>query len=94
MRIIDNTKDVLAEVDNLATEKLSEVASLVKNTAKDIVVVVTGKLQRSITSKVEDKKAIIGSPLVYAPKIEMNKPFLRPAVIQNKENIRRIFKAK
>lgn len=92
MAIKDNTAGVLQEVDRRIAAALEDVAPKVTKTAKDVVVVVTGKLQRSITEKIDKRKAVIGSPLVYAPMVEINKPYLRVALETNKENIRRAFK--
>lgn len=93
MAIKNNTVNVLREVDRLITKGLEEITPKIESTAKKTVVVVTGKLQRSITTKIEDKKAVIGSSLVYAPKVEMDKPFLRVALENNMTNIRKAFNA-
>lgn len=92
MRITDNTTGVLREVDKRASAGLIEVAKEVKSIAKQDVVVVSGDLRDSITAEVSGNKAIIGSPLNYAPKIEMDKPFLRPALEKARAKIKRVFK--
>ena len=77
----DNTSAVLNEAGRLADELLEETALDVVETAKAIVVVKTGALQDSIDAEwVNDKEIAIGSPLDYAAKIEMDKPYLRPAL--------------
>ena len=92
MIIKDNTEGVLQEVDRRITKGLEEVAPIVRDTAKDVVPVVTGKLQKSIIAEIDDNKAIIGSPVEYAPYVEMNKPYLRLALEKSKAIIKRTFK--
>lgn len=92
--IKDNTAGVLREVDRLISDGLKEITPEVVSMAKILVPVVSGDLQRSIEGKVVDKKAIIGSPLAYAEKIETNQPYLRPALEANKTKIRETFRAK
>jgi len=88
----DNTAGVLREVDRLTSVGLKEITSDVVSTAKMLVVVKTGDLQRSIDGKITGNKAIIGSPLDYAAKIERDNPYLRPALEANTTTIRRVFK--
>ena len=49
-KIIDNTQDVLSEVDKRISSNLKESSLLVERTAKQIVKVKTGTLKRSILS--------------------------------------------
>lgn len=51
-------------------EGLTKAGLLVEAEARKKVAVNTGELRRSIESRVEDKEAIIGTPLEYAPYIE------------------------
>lgn len=88
----DNTAGVLREVDRKVSQGLSEIAPAVETLAKQTVVVVSGDLQRSITTEISDNEVRIGSPLKYAPKIEMDKPFLRVALEGTMAKIRRVFK--
>ena len=90
----DNTAGILQEVDRRTSTGLKEVVSEVVTTAKLLVVVKTGKLQRSITAEIVDGKATIGSPLNYAAEIERVNPYLRPALDANLINIRRVFKTR
>lgn len=98
MKITDNTTGVLREVDRRSTKALNESAVFVKTVAKRDVVVKTGKLQRSIDAEMVEeagkKKIVIGSPLNYAPIIETEQPYLRPALHSNLNFIRKVFKAK
>ncbi len=92
MKIINNTTGVLQEADRLILKALEEVTPKIEATAKQTVIVKSGDLKDSITAEVSSKKAVIGSPLDYAPKVEMNKPFLRPALHGNIQNIRKAFR--
>jgi len=92
VKITDNTNAVLGEVNRRTSAGLKEIAPIVVNTAKRDVVVVSGDLQDSITAEVEGNKLTVGSPLPYAPKIEMDKPFLRPALEKTRAEIKRVFK--
>lgn len=92
MRIKDNTRGVLREIDLKAEIALLKAGRMVESTAKRLVVVVTGKTQASITTQHEKRKETIGSLLEHVPRLEIAKPFLRPALHANLENIRRLFK--
>ena len=93
MRIQDNTAGVLAEASKRASAGLKRVAPMVKASAKEIVPVVSGDLQDSITAEVKGNRLTVGSPLVYAPIVEMNTPYLRPALHKNLGKIQQVFKA-
>lgn len=82
MKIKDNSKNVLAEADRLIKAKLTQAALLVERTAKQLCPVRTGTLKRSITHKVERRKAVVGSNVEYAAICEMGcKPhIIRPKV--------------
>ena len=96
-KIQDNTKGVLSEVDKLIQQRLTQAAILVERTAKQICVVETGTLKRSINRRIEKRKAVIGTNIEYAPYVEMGtskmsaRPFLRPALEANWGKIKRIF---
>lgn len=92
MKITDNAAGVLQEAQKRSSAGLEEVAKAVVIIAKRIVVVQSGRLQRSITAEVSENKAVIGSPLDYAAEVEMNKPYLRPALEAARAKIRRVFK--
>ncbi len=93
MRIIDNTADVIAEAQKRTSAGLRQLAPMVEASAKEIVPVVSGDLRDSITAEVKDNTLTVGSPLKYAQKVEMNTPYLRPALYKNLSNIQRVFKA-
>lgn len=92
--IKDNTSAVLREVDKRIVENLNELSSNVQTEAERIVHVKTGKLQRSIIKRVFRRKAVIGSPVKYAPFVEMRFPYLRPALEATMAKIRMIFGVK
>lgn len=86
----DYTAEVIAEADRLAVDALEEVEPVMLRVAKAIVPVKTGALRDSIEAEVEDKKLTMGSPLVYAPKIEVSQPYLRPALEVAFSELRRL----
>lgn len=85
---------VLQEVDKRTSVGLKKVTAGVVSMAKILVVVKTGALQRSIEGQITDGKAIIGSPLDYAAKIEEDNPYLRPALEANRITIKQVFKTR
>ncbi len=93
MRITDNTAGVLAEAQKRTSAGLKRVAPLIVASAKEIVPVVSGDLRDSISAGVKDNQLIVGSPLKYAAKVEMNTPYLRPALYKHLSDIQRAFKA-
>ncbi len=92
MKITDNTAGVLREARKRTSAGLGEIAPEVERIAKRDVVVVSGDLQRSISAEVEDDRLVVGSPLIYAAKVEMDKPYLRPALEAVRAKIKRVFK--
>ncbi len=94
MKITDNTSAVLREVAQRSSAGLKKLEAVIVSAAKKIVTVKTGALQNSTTAEVVGNKLLVGSPLKYAPKVEMDKPFLRPALMQGKDAAKSIFKAR
>lgn len=94
MKITDNTSGVLREVDRRITQSLEESVSIVKEKAIATVAVKTGATKRSIDSKVEGHKAVVGAGTEYAPHLEIRKPFLRPALHGSLNLIRKVFGAR
>lgn len=88
----DNSAAVLREMSARITEALKVVGPKIVASAKDIVPVVSGDLQSSIESEVEDKTLTVGSDKDYAAKVEVNTPYLRPAVMNNMKEIRDAFR--
>jgi len=72
-KIKDNTKGVLSEVDKLIKQRLTDSAILVERTAKlpGYCPVKTGTARRSITRRIEKRRALVGSNVEYFPIIEM-----------------------
>jgi len=91
MKITDNTKGVLAAVSSKVTKTLEKIKPVIVNSAKENVPVVSGNLQRSIDGEVSENKLVVGSPLEYAPKIESDSPYLRPALHGNIPFIKKAF---
>lgn len=102
MPIKDNTNAVLKESDRLLREKLTIAALLVERTAKETgyCPVLTGTARRSITRKVEKRRAIVGSNIEYFRHIEMGTRKmaafapLRRSLETNWNKIKRLFGAR
>lgn len=91
MKIIDHSNVFLAEMKLKIDEILEEVKPIIVNSAKEIVPVVTGALKESIQGEVENNKLTVGSEKEYSVKVEMNKPYLRPALMNNIPVIKKKF---
>jgi len=98
--IKDNTKGVLEEVDKRIKANLKTAALMVERSSKQICPVDTGTLKRSIFHIIDDRSAVVGTNVEYAPYVEMGtrfwpgKPYLRPALEMNKDKIKQLFKEK
>lgn len=69
---LDDALDAIEQVCDISNieEGLGKACALVERLAKQKAPKDTGELRRSITSKVEDGKGIVYTPLEYAPYIE------------------------
>lgn len=126
MEGLDEVLESINSIDDLdkLNSALGTACALVERSAKQKAPKDTGALRRSITSKVEDGKGIIYTPLEYAPYVEYGtglfaesggrqdvpwtyqddkgdwhstsgqkpQPFMRPALLENREKILRILK--
>lgn len=91
-------------VDEVLLEKallvLTAAGEIVTAKAKLLTPVDTGRLRNSITYEVdkEEKETIYGSPVEYAPDVELGtsrqraQPFLEPALFQSERQINEIAK--
>jgi len=111
-KIKDNTKAVLNEADRLVKQKLTIAALLVERTAKENCprlssrppknpkIPSTGTAKRSITRKIEKRRAFVGSNVEYFPYLEMGTSKmvafapLRMGLESNMDRIKEIFGAK
>lgn len=87
---------VIKDMQKRRKRAVEEVVLMVEADSKMLCPVDTGTLRRSITHDVksDDKKTqgSVGSSVEYAYWAERKKPYLEPAVDQNKENIIRKIK--
>lgn len=106
-KIEDNSDKVNAELDRRIKKALVLSALAVERTAKGIYAsgqkggpgVVTGTLRRSITHmpKQPVREVAVGTNVEYAPYLELGtsrmvaRPFLRPALMDNQNIIRKLF---
>jgi HK97 gp10 family phage protein len=91
-------------VDDVLLEKalvvLTTAGELVTSAAKLLCPVDTGRLRNSITYQVntEEKEVVIGTPVEYAPEIELGtsrkqaQPFLNPALFESARQINEVAK--
>lgn len=84
---------VIADITARRERAVEEVCIIVEADAKLLSPVQTGTLKRSITHAVksdrESTQGSVGTTVEYAYYAERKKPYLEPAVDQNKENIKR-----
>lgn len=66
--------------------------------AKELCPVVTGRLKNSISNRVQEPAAYIGTNVIYAPFVELGtsrrkkKPYLKPAIQNYSEEYKEIFR--
>ena len=91
---------IINQVKQNLVDKLEVIGGFVEGAARLLCPADTHNLERSLTHKViaEDQSVIIGSPVEYAPFVELGtykmeaQPYLRPAVLDNKQEIMKILK--
>ena len=102
MRLIDNTAKYLKRTEYRINRGIKKSAGLVKKTARQIVPVDTGKLQKSIRYKMIKGRtaAMVGSARKYARHVEFGTsdtpamPYLRRAMAMNMRKIRKLLTGK
>ena len=96
----DRTEAVKKAVADTVTKALTEAALIVEGAAKNLSPVDTGNLKGSITHAVGKDDARVGTNVEYAPYVEYGtskmaaQPYLRPAVDNNIEAIKKRMKEK
>lgn len=68
--LIDNTDEILNKINNAIQDALNEIGIVGTAEVKSNAPVDTGKLKRSYTYEVSDKKVEIGTALDYAEYVE------------------------
>lgn len=97
--MVDNSKAVMEAVQWKAMAALANVAASVAASARQIVLVDTGDLRASIGVRQKGLVAAIGSDTHYAAYVEAGtpkmaaQPYLRPALMANLHEIKKVFKA-
>ena len=92
--LTDRSQEARRLLRELAGTALETIAQRAEGYAKARCPVRTGRLQGSITHVVEDTTAVIGTPVEYAPYVELGtlraraQPFLSPAVYEHVEEYR------
>lgn len=93
-----HTDEILDALDEQVEAALTAVGMQAETYAKQLAPVDTGRLRNSITNEVDvsDKSVTIGSAVEYAPFVEQGtskrraKPYLRPAIIDHRDDYQRI----
>ena len=88
--LADKFKKAGRTVQDKIDKALYKAGLLVERSAKLIVHVDTGRCRASITTRLVDVGAEVGTIVEYAPKLEKKYPFLKPALDVNKAEIKRI----
>ena len=70
MKLTDYTDDVLAAMDDACLRALERCGNQAEGYAKDLAPVDTGALRNSISHKVVNSEAYIGTNMEYAPYVE------------------------
>ena len=78
------------KIQDKIDKALYKAGLLVERGAKLIVRVLTGRLRASITTRLVYANAEVGTIVEYGPKIEKLYPFLKPSLVSNKPEIKRI----
>lgn len=82
----DHTPEAKADMERKIKIALEKIGLLCEGYAKKECPVDTGNLRNSISHEVGNREVIIGSPVEYAPYVEMGtsrtpaQPYLRPAI--------------
>ena len=63
---------------------------VVERAAKQLVHVDTGRCRASITTRLVPSNAEVGTIVEYAPRLEKLYPFLKPALVNSKAEVKRI----
>lgn len=98
VKFTDNSKEVLAAMQEAAVRALEECGLVAEGYAKKLCPVDTGNLRNSITHEVNEREqaTYIGTDVEYAPYVELGtikqkaKPYLKPAVADHADTYRKI----
>lgn len=93
-----HTDEILDALDEQIEAALTAIGMQAETYAKQLAPVDTGRLRNSITNEVDvsEKSVTIGSAVEYAPFVEQGtskrraKPYLRPAIIDHRDDYQRI----
>ena len=73
-----------------AARAMEEIAARAEDYARQLAPVRTGRLRDSVTGAASQNEAAVGSGVPYAARVELEKPFLRPALTAHAEEYRAI----
>ena len=95
-RFVDHSPEIKKALTEAERRALEKVGMFVESEAQENAPVDTGRLRNSITHEVEGRFAVIGTPVEYAPHVELGtsrsraQPYLRPAIEENRDTIKKI----
>lgn len=95
-RFVDHSPEIRRALNEAERRALEKVGMFVESEAQENAPVDTGRLRNSITHEVEGRYAVIGTPVEYAPHVELGtsrskaQPYLRPAIEENRDTIKQI----
>lgn len=97
VKVTDHTPQVKLKLAQAILNGLEEASLRVQGRASEIAPVDTGRLAQSISYRVEETSATVGSNVVYARRIEYGhsqkapKGYLRPALDEIRPKLKAIF---
>lgn len=88
-----NIDGVMSIIEQKINQKMSEVGGRLEAEVKSVAPVATGRLRDSVAHKEDtsDNSTTIYVGVDYAQYVEYRKPFMKPAVDKNKQNIAKMF---
>lgn len=98
MANFDKSRQVKLAVEKGIKLGLYTSALLVEGSATRLAAVDTGRLRGSITHRINNYEALIGTNVEYAPYVELGtsrmaaQPYLEPALSNNKGNITKVLR--
>ena len=88
--LADKFKKAGKQIQDKIDKALYKAGLLVERGAKLLVHVLTGRLRASITTRLAYANAEVGTIVEYGPKIEKLYPFLKPSLVNQAVQIKRI----
>lgn len=100
MRIQDHTAEFLRHAEGRIKDVLEVAGSMVEGTAVELCPYDTGYLRGSLTHELRGLSVFVGSPVFYAPYVELGtsrmaaRSYLVAAIARDRVRIQRLFREK